>query len=80
MAGTSTWRVNDVVEYDAMRESATRLAALLLVTQSGSQSVPLELARLRHDVLLLDVRDRAAVTNLSARIRRRITDLTEPNP
>ncbi|KAF2418132.1 hypothetical protein B2K11_09630 [Microbacterium sp. B35-30] len=80
MAGTSAWRANDVVEYDAMRESATRLAALLLMAQSEGSGVPVELVRFRHDVLHVDGHDRIAVSELAARIRCRIADLEEPKP
>lgn len=79
MAGTSAWRVNDVVAYEAMREAATRLAALLLAsTRHGvetSERSGAELAQLRHDVLMVDGYDRAAVAALARRIDARIGEL-----
>lgn len=78
MAGTSPWRANDVVEYDAMRESATRLASMLLSTESPQFNGAVEIQSLRRDVLCVDGHDRAAVLELATRIRRRIAELSEP--
>ena len=80
MAGISAWRSNDVVEYDAMRESATMLTALLVrasnsATASGHE-VQDDIAQLRKDVLAVDGYGRAAVAELAARIRSRIAELS----
>lgn len=80
MAGISAWRVNDVVAYDAMRESATTLTALLLGAAHHELDVAqADVAQLRGDVLAVDAYDRAAVAVLSARINRHIADLTGPS-
>lgn len=68
---TSPWRVNDVVAYDRMRETATTVFALL---HAASQRE--ELLRLRREVLTLDAYDRAAVAALSARLQTRLRDLS----
>lgn len=72
MAGISAWRANDVVAYEAMRESATTLSALLL-----RSSADIEVRELRDAVVGVDGYDRAAVSALAAHIRRRIAELTE---
>ena len=78
LAGITAWRVNDVVAYDAMRESATTLTAMLLgATHSSSanpDTVQAEIAQLRQGVLAVDAFDRAAVAALSARISGRILE------
>lgn len=80
LAGTSAWRVNDVVAYDLMRESATTLTSLLLQPTDSDSSVSdaarEEAVHLRRDVLHVDGFDRAAVTALSARIDARIRELS----
>ena len=84
MAGISAWRANDVVEYDAMRDDATKLVALLLRESSSGLSVDPsgadEIRELRRDVLTVDGGRRAAVSALAARIRNRIAELTGPRP
>ncbi len=81
MAGISAWRANDVVSYDAAREGATMLIALLLRRVSdepaAEPSLTDELQKLRHDVLTVNGYDRAAVSALAAHIRGRIAELTE---
>lgn len=72
MAGISAWRANDVVAYEAMRESATTLSALLL-----RSSADIEVRELRDAVVGVDGYDRAAVSALAAHIRSRIAELTE---
>lgn len=72
LAGISAWRANDVVAYEAMRESATTLSALLL-----RSSADIEVRELRDAVVGVDGYDRAAVSALAAHIRRRIAELTE---
>jgi len=71
--------VNDVVAYDAMKEVATTLTALLFASgdhgSAGSDSVRAELADLRQDVLTVDGYDRGAVAELAVRIRDRVTQL-----
>ena len=64
---TSPWRVNDVVAYDRMRETATTVYALL---HAASQLE--EVRRLRWQVLTVDAYDRAAVGALQARLERRL--------
>lgn len=80
LAEVSAWRANDVVEYDAMRESATMLTALLLQASnagtSGGQEVRPDVAQLRKDVLAVDGYDRESVTALAARISSRIAELS----
>ena len=75
----SAWRVNDVVAYDLMRASATRLTALLLALADAdrgtSNGATGEVAQLRHDVLTVDGYDRAAVVALALRIDERIESL-----
>ncbi|MDR7110879.1 hypothetical protein J2X03_000735 [Microbacterium trichothecenolyticum] len=68
---TSPWRVNDVVAYDRMRETAVTVYALL---HAASQRD--ELARLRRQVLTVDAYDRAAVSALTARLDRRLRELS----
>lgn len=79
MAGITAWRVNDVVAYDRMRESASALTSLLLQSSSATTEEPsdvrAELAQLRHDLLSLDGYDRVAVGDLAARIDNRIAEL-----
>lgn len=81
MTEVSAWRANDVVEYDAMREFATMLTALLLRKSSDDPSSALaasaEVRVLRQDVLGVDAYDRAAVSSLATRIGSRIIELRE---
>ena len=76
MANTSGWRVNDVVAYEAMRESATTLTALLLRATTSRALAPddvlVELAELRRAVLKVDGYNRDAVSALTERITGRI--------
>lgn len=80
MAGISAWRVNDVVAYDAMRESATILTSLLLAPASADSSgIPHhseEIAEWRHRVLTCDGVDREAVAMLAATIEERVAELS----
>lgn len=80
MAVFSAWRANDVVEYDAMRESATTLTALLLQLSNagtaGGDEVQADIEQLRKDVLAVDGYDRESVTALAARISSRIAELS----
>lgn len=68
---TSPWRVNDVVVYDRMRETAVTIFALLHAASHRE-----ELATIRRDVLTVDAYDRSAVAALQARLDRRIRDLS----
>lgn len=81
MAGISAWRANDVVAYEAMRESATTLTALLVRASvsdpAGAWSADIEVRELRDAVVGVDGYDRAAVSALAAHIRGRIAELTE---
>lgn len=80
MAGISAWRVNDVVAYEAMRESATLLTNLLLrssIEDTGPSAAALsELRQLYRDILDVDGHDRAAVNSLADRIAVRVAELT----
>lgn len=80
MAGISAWRVNDVVAYEAMRESATLLTNLLLrssIEDTGPSAAALsELRQLYRDILDVDGHDRAAVKSLADRIAVRVAELT----
>lgn len=71
MAGISAWRVNNVVAYDAMRESATFLTSLLL-TRTAAE----EIAEWRRRVLTCDGFDREAVAMLTIAIDDRIAELS----
>jgi len=75
LAGTSAWRVNDVVAYDVMRESATTLTALLLESVTDDAGVA-ELAELRRAVLNVDGYDRVQVGALASSINYRIAELS----
>lgn len=81
LAEISAWRANDVVAYEAMRESATTLSALLLRAPGGDpaarSSVDAEVRTLRDTVLAVDGYDRAAVCALATQIRGRVAELTE---
>lgn len=80
MAEVSAWRANDVVEYDAMRDSAATLTALLLQASNArtasDHEAQADIAQLRKDVLEVDGYDRAAVAELAARISSRIAELS----
>ncbi len=80
MAGTSAWRVNDVVACDAMRESAATLTALLLESAHAGSLEPdeaqVEIAELRRAVLTVDAYDRAQVAELAVRISSRSLELS----
>lgn len=82
MAEISAWRVNDVVAYDVMRESATTLTALLVEDANfGAARVDIvtaEIAQWRHEVLTVPAYDRVAVTALAERIDSRIAELSGP--
>lgn len=84
MAGITAWRVNDVVAYDRMRESASALTSLLLQSSSAATAdcsgARTELAQLRHVLLSLDGYDRVAVADMAARIDNRIAELMESFP
>lgn len=84
MADISAWRVNDVVAFEAMRESATMLTALLLhgstdgrQTLSGAID---EVTKLRESVLKTHSDDRAEVSRLAKSIERRIVQLRDSQP
>lgn len=68
---TSPWRVNDVVAYDRVRETAVTVFALLHEASHRD-----ELAIIRRDVLTVDAYDRSAVATLQARLDRRVRDLS----
>lgn len=76
MAAPAAWRANDVVAYEAMRESATALIALLLRRATDGSDPLGEATKLRQDVLEVDAYDRAAVTALAARIAHRAAELS----
>lgn len=84
MADISAWRVNDVVAFEAMRESATMLTALLLQRTPGGQQALShaidEVTTLRVSVLNTDSDDRAAVSRLAKSIDRRIVQLRGSQP
>ncbi|WP_442574851.1 hypothetical protein ACSBPH_13585 [Microbacterium sp. F51-2R] len=81
MAGISAWRANDVVAYDAMRESAMVLTAILLGASNDGSSNSVErdaeIVQLRRNVLTVDSYDREAVTALTHQIAGRINELAE---
>lgn len=80
MTVTSAWRANDVVVYDAMRESATTLTALLLasahVELPTADAAQAEVAELRKAIVTVDGYDRAQVAALTRRISDRIAELS----
>jgi hypothetical protein len=77
VAQSSPWRVNDVVAYERMRDASTTLTALLLARtpQQEPGTALADVMALRCEVLEVDGYDRAAVTELAARIDRRIAEL-----
>jgi hypothetical protein len=76
LAVPAAWRANDVVAYEAMRESSTTLTALLLHTSLAPPDAHAEVVQLRQDVLGVDAFDRAATAALANRIAARIDELT----
>lgn len=76
---TSPWRVNDVVAYDRMRDTATTLWGLLQVSVRGAgpeaHSAREERTALHREVLGVDAYDRNAVAALMERLQDRIRDL-----
>lgn len=76
---TSPWRVNDVVAYDRMRDTATIAFAVLQAAARAdgpdADAAREELAALRREVLGVDAYDRAAVAALAARLEDRIREL-----
>jgi len=85
LAGISIWRTNDVVAYEAMRESATTLTTLLSQVPDGDSSstepkVLKEMTHLLESVRTVDAYDRGAVVDLADKIHHRIIELTESQP
>lgn len=84
MAEISGWRVNDVVAYDVMRESAAILTALLIdeanFGAASLDSATAEIAHWRCAVETVDGFDRGEVVALAARIRDRIGALSGATP
>lgn len=80
MAGDS-WRVDDVVAYDVMRESVTVLTSLILTLSGDDQSqtdrAVTEVIDLQNSVTAIDGRDRKAVAELHGMIVDRIKHLSE---
>lgn len=80
MTEISSWRANDVVAYELLRESASTLTALLTYAASSDVSAPdgarLELTQLRRDLLTIDGYDRARVNALAAQIDARVRELS----
>ncbi|MGU3643855.1 hypothetical protein ACLBXX_02735 [Microbacterium sp. C23T] len=81
MAGeSSAWRANDVVAYDALRETANAAIALLLrlsATGAMSEKESLSAAReIRQGVLGVDGFDRAGVDLHRALLDERLSELT----
>lgn len=80
MAG-DPWRVDDVVAYDVMRESATVLTSLILGVPGDDQSqtdrAVTEVIELQNSVAAVDGHDRNAVAELHEIIADRITSLSE---
>lgn len=76
---TSPWRVNDVVAYDRMRDSATAAFALMQAAarpeHGDAEAARAELALLHQEVLDVDAYDRDAVAALAARLELRIREL-----
>lgn len=83
MASKSSWRVNDLVAYEEMRESATTLTSLLLASRSsdlsGANRAHHDVAQLRADVLRVNGYDRAAIVALSSQIATDIREIAEPH-
>ncbi|NYE18046.1 hypothetical protein [Microbacterium immunditiarum] len=76
----SAWRANDVVAYDAMREAANSVVALVLrraaegaIEQSAAGT---EAASIRRDVFQVDGYDRAAVDALRDCLDARAAELS----
>lgn len=81
MTSRSAWRTNDVVAYDAMRESASMLLSLLVATSTVNDADhdanAREIEALRDHAVGVQAYDRGAVSALSVRIVNRIAELTE---
>lgn len=80
MAGTSAWRVSDVVEYNLVREVGVALSCALLEALrrdlSPANAVRVELMSLHREVATVDGFDRAAVADLMSRLETRLAELT----
>ena len=76
----SAWRANDVVAYDAMREAANTVIALLLrVADSAAiddTGAVVEAAAIRQQTFHVDGYDRAAVDAFRERLEDRIVELS----
>lgn len=81
---TSPWRVNDVVAYDRMRDTATIAFALLQAAARANgpkaEAARQELTALRREVLGVEAYDRAAVAAVAARLEDRIRVLQGTTP
>lgn len=76
--GHTTWLVNDVVAYDAMRELSGSVQSRLLDRERrGDRGARAELLEIRRATLAVDGFDRAAVDAFSAQLQRRDTELAE---
>lgn len=77
MADSAAWRVGDIAAYDAMRDDAATLVALLLEAPRDTLSAALldqaaEVQRMSIDV---DGQRRQAVDDAAAQLRERINEL-----
>lgn len=77
---SAAWRLDDVAEYDSMRELGNALVATLLAREPVDVAASAyldEVAQVRVAVLEVDGSDRAAIRQLSARLSRRLRELQE---
>ena len=77
---SAAWRLDDVAEYDSMRELGNALVATLYGRASidvASSANLDEVAQVRAAVLAVDGSDRAQVRQLSAALSRRLRKLQE---
>lgn len=75
-AEQSTWRVNDIVAYDLMRELANSLQARLLErVRQGDEAAQAEMLDVRRSTNAVDGYDRAAVEMYTQQLQSRDAEL-----
>ncbi len=76
----AAWRLDDVAEYDSMRELGNELIATLCARALVDVASPAnldEVAQVREALLAVDGFDRAKVRHLSAALSRRLWELQQ---
>jgi hypothetical protein len=80
-AAQSSWRVNDVVAYDLMRELSTEIQSRLLdLARNGDEAARAELTDVRRATLEVDGYDRPAVDAFAQELEARLTRFTAEDP